>query len=66
MRTPFTSPDFPYRKFICGVNGSNQRSLHVGWQTDRLRIMLSDNLAYARRYEPGYAANIAVRYIFKE
>jgi hypothetical protein len=38
----------------------------VGWQTDRLRIMLSDNLAYARRYEPGYAANIAVRYIFKE
>jgi hypothetical protein len=58
--------NFRYRKFICGVNGSNQRSIHVGWQTDRLRIMLSDNLAYARRYEPGYAANIAVRYIFKE
>jgi hypothetical protein len=57
--------NFRYKKFICGVNGSNQRSVHVGWQTDRLRIMLSDNLAYTRRYDQGYAANLALRYIFK-
>jgi hypothetical protein len=47
------------------VNGSNQRSIHVGWQTDRLRIMLSDNLQYVRRQDPGYAANLALRYILK-
>ena len=53
---------FRYKKIIWGVNGTG---VHIGWQTDKLRIMLSDNLEYLRR-QPGYAANLALRYNFKE
>jgi hypothetical protein len=52
-----------YKKFICGVNATG---VHIGWQTDKLRIIFSDNLQYTRRDDPGYAANIALRYIFKD
>ena len=55
--------NFRYNKIIWGVN---KTGVHIGWQTDKLRIMLSDNLQYTSRYEPGYIANIALRYIFKE
>jgi hypothetical protein len=53
--------NFRYKKIIWGLNLTG---VHVGWQTDRLRIVLSDSLDYLER-EPGYAANIALRYIFK-
>lgn len=55
--------NFRYKKIIWGVNTTG---VHVGWQTNKVRIMLSDNLAYTRRDEPSYAANIALRYIFKD
>ena len=55
--------NFRYKKFIWGVNTTG---VHIGWQTDKLRIMLSDSLQYVRRDDPGYAANIALRYIFKD
>jgi hypothetical protein len=55
--------NFRYKKIIWGVNTTG---VHVGWQTDKLRIMLSDNLGYTRRDDPGYAANIALRYIFTD
>jgi hypothetical protein len=55
--------NFRYKKVIWGLNTTG---VHVGWQTDKLRIMLSDNLQYVRRQDPGYAANLALRYIFKE
>lgn len=54
---------FRYKKILWGVNGSG---VHVGWQTDKLRLMLSDNLQYNRRNALGHSANIALRYIFKE
>ncbi|MBD0256376.1 MAG: type IX secretion system membrane protein PorP/SprF [Cytophagales bacterium] len=54
--------NFRYKKAIWGVNLTG---VHAGWQTDRLRIMLSDSLEYLYR-EGGYAANLALRYIFKE
>jgi hypothetical protein len=53
--------NFRYKKVIWGVNATG---VHVGWQTDRLRIMLSDSLEYLYR-ERGYAANLALRYVFK-
>lgn len=53
---------FRYRKVIWGLNLTG---VHVGWQTERLRIVLSDRLEYLGR-EPGYVANLAVRYNFKE
>ena len=55
--------NFRYKKIIWGVNSTG---VHLGWQTDKLRIMLSDDLQYVRRDEPGYGANIALRYIFKD
>lgn len=55
--------NFRYKKIIWG---GNMTGVHIGWQTDKLRIMLSDNLGYTRRDDPGYAANIALRYIFKD
>jgi hypothetical protein len=64
---PFSFADFNlnfrYKKLIWGVNVTG---VHLGWQTERLRIMLSDNLQYVRRDESGYAANVALRYVFKE
>ena len=54
---------FRYKKIIWGLN---RTGVHVGWQTDKLRIMLSDNLQYTSRYDPGYEANLSLRYIFKE
>ncbi len=55
--------NFRYKKIIWG---GNMTGVHIGWQTDKLRIMLSDNLGYTRRDDPGYAANIALRYIFTD
>ena len=49
--------NFRYQKFIWGVNLTG---VHVGWQMERLRIVLSDSLGYL--WESGYAANIALRF----
>jgi hypothetical protein len=72
---------FRYRQFIWGINGDGFRlnknadlsigSAHVGWQTGKLRLMLSSSTPALVRREPNsppyrYAGNLSLRYVFKQ
>ncbi len=55
---------FRYRQFLWGVNNLG---VHVGWQTERLRVMVTNNVAWISggfEYRP-YTANLSLRYVFK-
>jgi hypothetical protein len=52
--------NFRYRQLIWGVNNTGY---HLGWQTERLRLMLSSNLGLAGN-DRVTGANLTVRYIF--
>jgi hypothetical protein len=66
---------FKYQQFVWGINGSGlafndyaDLSVHVGWQTKKLRLMLSNGLPAIRR-EPNrapysYIGNLSFRYAF--
>lgn len=55
--------NFRYKKFIWGLNNAG---IHVGYQSDRTRIMLSNIVGQARRDMPGYTANLSFRYVFRD
>jgi hypothetical protein len=50
--------NFKYQQFIFGVNN---QGVHVGWQTDKIRLMLSNKYAGYR----GYVGNLSFRYLIK-
>lgn len=53
--------NFRYQKFIWGINNSG---IHLGWQTDRVRVMLSNGYSSEGR-ETGYTGNATFRYMLK-
>ncbi len=70
--------NFRYKHFIWGVNDSDIRDvrfrdrqlftnggIHIGWQTDKLRVMLTNNYGFNSQYESSrYVGNLSFRYIF--
>jgi hypothetical protein len=54
--------NFRYNKFIWGINNTG---VHLGWQTDRIRVMLSNGFGYNGR-ESGYTGNATFRYMLKQ
>ena len=63
--------NFRYKKFIWGVNNAG---VHVGLQTERLRLMMTnDNGYFTERYNrsfssesKSYHGNLSLRYLFKD
>jgi hypothetical protein len=56
---------FRYKQFIWGVNN---QGLHLGWQTDRFRLMLTNNYGFKSGYGNSldgyrYEGNLSFRYI---
>lgn len=56
--------NFRYSKFIGGLNNAG---VHVGFQNDRLRVMVT-NRGLLNFFQPGssYNGNLSFRYVFKE
>lgn len=54
--------NFRYQKFIWGINNTG---IHLGWQTDKVRVMLSNGFGYNGR-ESGYIGNATFRYMLKQ
>jgi hypothetical protein len=55
---------FRYKQFLWGVNNVG---VHVGWQTERLRVMVTNSLGLVRRADSvPYIGNLSLRYVFKE
>jgi hypothetical protein len=53
-----------YNRFLWGINNVG---VHVGWQTERLRVMLTNNAGLIRRVDfIPYTGNLSLRYVFKE
>jgi hypothetical protein len=57
--------NFRYKQIIWGVNN---QGLHIGWQTDRIRLMLTNNYGLHTGGSSGrdgfkYAANLSFRYM---
>ncbi len=53
-----------YKQFLWGVNNVG---VHVGWQTERLRVILTNNAGLIRRADfIPYTGNLSLRYVFKE
>jgi hypothetical protein len=52
--------NFRYKQFIWGLNNVG---LHLGWQTDKLRLMVSNNYGFSTRDEFRYTGNLSFRYI---
>jgi hypothetical protein len=52
---------FRYKKVIWGLNNTG---VHVGYQSDRIKIMLSSIVGLAGRNGQGYTANLSSRYVF--
>lgn len=63
--------NFRYKKFIWGVNNEG---IHVGLQTEQLRLIMTNDLGFFNFYSDGYsqldrthyAGNLSFRYIFKK
>ena len=54
--------NFRYKQFIWGVNNTG---VHLGWQTSRLRVMASNGISVAGRYDSGYVGNLSARYVLR-
>ena len=54
--------NFRYRQFLWGVNNTG---VHLGWQTDRLRVVASNGMSVAGRYDSGYVGNLSARYVLR-
>ncbi|MDO1449142.1 hypothetical protein Q0590_22890 [Rhodocytophaga aerolata] len=55
--------NFRYKNFIWGLNNEG---LHVGWQTDKFRVMLTNDVGVFSKYASNndYTGNLSFRYIF--
>ncbi|MCU0355323.1 MAG: type IX secretion system membrane protein PorP/SprF [Cytophagales bacterium] len=53
--------NFRHNKFIWGFN---RAGLHVGWQTARMRLMLSQRV-YVSSTQSAYLGGVSFRYVFK-
>jgi hypothetical protein len=53
--------NFRYKQFIWGLNNTG---LHLGWQTEKLKLMLSNSLGFSNR-DSIYTINLSFRYVFK-
>jgi hypothetical protein len=53
-----------YKQFLWGVNNVG---VHVGWQTERLRVTVTNNAGLVRLADfMPYTGNLSLRYVFKE
>jgi hypothetical protein len=57
--------NFRYKQFIWGLNN---QGIHLGWQTDKFRLMLTNNYGFRTGSSSGrdgykYGANVSFRYI---
>lgn len=55
--------NFRYQKFIWGINNAG---IHLGWQTDRVRVMLSNGGSNAGLDGFTYTGNATFRYMLKQ
>jgi hypothetical protein len=56
--------NFRYKQFIWGVNNMG---FHVGWQSQRVKVMASSSIGVAGKHiDPGYTGNVSLRYLFKD
>lgn len=54
--------NFRYKQFIWGFNN---RGIHVGWQTDKLRLMLTNGLGIGvGKNNFSYTGNLSFLYVF--
>ncbi len=54
---------FRYKQFIWGVNNTG---LHAGWQSRLVKLMVSNNVTFETGVRWHHAANLSLRYVFKE
>lgn len=52
--------NFRYKQFIWGFNNEG---LHLGWQTDKFRLMVTNNYGFTTRDEFDYTGNLSFRYL---
>jgi hypothetical protein len=55
--------NFRYNKFIWGINNTG---VHLGWQTDRVRVMMSNGFSWGGYAGGVYLGNLTFRYMLKQ